>query len=263
VLVRVPPLTPSPPIAERASLKGAEKRRAEQLTSLFENNTLEPQYGYAENLHDGRGITAGRAGFTSGTDDLLEVVLAYLAKKPHAPLARYLPTLERLHKLPDDSSKRASTRGLEGFAAAWAEASRDPAMHAAQDAIVDKLFFRPAERHCDALCLRTPLARAQVYDAIIQHGEGDSADGLGELIRHSNTAAGGTPAQGVDERHWLSAFLKVRRHALLHAQDPATRREWARSVDRVGVFEDLLREGNLQLEGPLHVHHGDFEAVIP
>jgi chitosanase len=261
--VRVPPLTPSPPIAERAALKGAEKRRAEQLTSLFENNTLEPQYGYAENLHDGRGITAGRAGFTSGTDDLLEVVLAYLTKKPRAPLARYLPTLERLHNLPDDSPRRSSTRGLEGFAAVWGEAAGDPAMHAAQDGIVEKLYFQPAERHSDALGLRTPLARAQIYDAIIQHGEGDSHDGLGDLIRRANTAAGGTPAQGVDERHWLAAFLHSRHHALLHAKDPATRKEWANSVDRVGVFEDLLREGNLQLKGPLHIHHGDFDAVIP
>jgi chitosanase len=262
-LVRVPPLVPSPPLSELAALGGAAKRRAEQLTSLFENGTIEPQYGYAENVHDGRGITAGRAGFTSGTDDLLEVLLAYLAKKPKSPLARYLPTLERLHALPDDSPKRASTRGLEGFAAAWAAAAKDPAMRTIQDAMVDKLYFRPAERHSDALGLKTPLARAQLYDAIIQHGESDVSDGLGDLIRRANAAAGGTPVQGVDERHWLAAFLHARRHALRHAQDPATRREWAKSVDRVGVYEDLLRQGNLELNGPIHVDHGDFEGDVP
>jgi chitosanase len=56
----------------------AAKHRAEQIISSFENSTTVIQYGYAENLHDGRGITAGRAGFTSGTDDLLAVVQLYL-----------------------------------------------------------------------------------------------------------------------------------------------------------------------------------------
>jgi hypothetical protein len=36
-----------------------------QITSTFENSTLELQYDYVENIGDGRGITAGRAGFTS------------------------------------------------------------------------------------------------------------------------------------------------------------------------------------------------------
>ena len=38
---------------------------ADELVSAFENSTTEVQYGYAENLGDGRGVTAGRAGFTT------------------------------------------------------------------------------------------------------------------------------------------------------------------------------------------------------
>jgi hypothetical protein len=37
------------------------KHRAAQITSTFENSTLELQYDYVENIGDGRGITAGRA----------------------------------------------------------------------------------------------------------------------------------------------------------------------------------------------------------
>ena len=44
---------------------------ADQIMSVFENDTPAIQYGYAENLHDGRGVTAGRAGFTSATGDML------------------------------------------------------------------------------------------------------------------------------------------------------------------------------------------------
>src|ERR1017187_10409152 len=43
-------------------LSGEKRIRAERLTSYFENSTLEPQYDYIENIHDGRGYTAGRAG---------------------------------------------------------------------------------------------------------------------------------------------------------------------------------------------------------
>jgi chitosanase len=41
----------------------------DQLTSLFENSTPILQYGYCENINDGRGFTAGRAGFCSGTGE--------------------------------------------------------------------------------------------------------------------------------------------------------------------------------------------------
>jgi Glycosyl hydrolase family 46 len=49
-----------------------QKRRAEQLTSIFENDTTELQYAYVEDLHDGRGITAGRAGFNAAADLYLQ-----------------------------------------------------------------------------------------------------------------------------------------------------------------------------------------------
>ena len=48
-----------------------------------------------DELDDGRGITAGRAGFTSGTHDLLLVVQRYEAAAGGAstPLTPYLPVL--------------------------------------------------------------------------------------------------------------------------------------------------------------------------
>ncbi len=263
--MRIPPS--SPPSAglrvEGSGLSGLHRRRAEALTSLFENGTTTLQYGYAEALGDGRGLTAGRGGFTSGTDDLFAVVKAYVAKKPDSPLKKFLPRLEQLSKLPESASERGSLAGLDGLAAAWATAAKDPAFRAAQDAEVDRLYFAPSQRRADALGLITPLARGQLYDAIIQHGDGDDPDGLPALIARATSKAGGTPKTGVNEAVWLKAFLEVRRADLTHAHDPATRKEWAASVDRVGVYEDLLRVGNLALKGPFHVNHGDFVGTIP
>ena len=42
----------------------------DSITSCFENSTKTIQYGYVEALNDGRGYTAGKAGFTTGTGDL-------------------------------------------------------------------------------------------------------------------------------------------------------------------------------------------------
>ena len=89
---------------------------ADQIISVFENDTPNIQYGYAENLYDGRGITAGRAGFTSATADMLEVIERYTARVPNNPLAIYLP---RLKTLAIDES--GSTKDLEGLERKWKE----------------------------------------------------------------------------------------------------------------------------------------------
>ncbi|ARX88391.1 hypothetical protein SMD44_07878 [Streptomyces alboflavus] len=71
--------------AADGGLSAEQRRRADQLVSVFENGTTKIQYGYAENLDDGRGVTAGRAGFTTDDGDALEVVRAYTDKKPDNP----------------------------------------------------------------------------------------------------------------------------------------------------------------------------------
>src|SRR3954454_8817976 len=86
---------PDPSDPRLSLLVDAERKlRAAQITSTFENSTLELQYDYVENIGDGRGITAGRAGFTSGTGDLLLVIRRYTEAKPGNVLASYIPSLE-------------------------------------------------------------------------------------------------------------------------------------------------------------------------
>jgi chitosanase len=244
-------------------LTAVQKQRAEGLTSLFENGTPVLQYAFAQKLGDGRGVTAGRAGFTTATDDAKSVIERYTKVVAQNPLATFLPRLRQISALPEGSAGRSSTRGLEGFEAAWAQASKDPKFRAAQDAEVNTTYYQPSQRIADSLGLKTPLARAQLYDAIIQHGEGTDPDGLPSLVARANKAAGGSPAQGIDEKKWFSSFLAERRKDLTHAFDPATRAEWAASVDRVGVFEDLIKAGNWQLTGPIKVSHGDFQGTVP
>lgn len=239
-------------------LSPIQKRRAEQITSVFENDTIELQYAYIENINDGRGYTAGRAGFTSATGDLLEVVERYTTAVPGNGLAVFLPTLRQRA-----ASNSDDVTGLGGLPAAWVAAAADPIFRSTQDAVSDENYYLPAVEHGRELGLKTALAIAALYDASIQHGDGDDPDGVPAMIARTNARAGGSPATGVDERIWLAAFLDVRRETLAFANDPDTREAWAQVVERVDPFREQLSAGNLGLDGPIEINTADHQATIP
>src|SRR3954453_127546 len=141
------------------------KHRAAQITSTFENSTLELQYDYVENIRDGRGITAGRVGFTSATGDLLLLVQRYTKAKPDNALAPYIPPLTA-------ANGTDSVNGLDGLADAWAEAADDPDFRRLQDQLVDELYFVPAMTMATDLGIETPLGQMIFWDTMIQHGAG-------------------------------------------------------------------------------------------
>jgi len=219
--------------------------RADALISFFENSTTDLQYGYAEALGDGRGITAGRAGFTSGTGDLVLVVQGLVDADPFNPLATFLPELRRLAQ-----EWSADVSGLDGFEEAWAAQANDPPMRAAQDAVVDELYFLPSQAIADELGVDLSLTRAAIYGTAIQHGIGEDPDGLPALVFEATTTAGGSPASGVDEAVWLRAFLAARKAHLLNAYDLETRVVWAQSAGRVDTWSDLLDRGFTALDQP-------------
>lgn len=244
--------------ATENGLKPDQKRRAEQITSVFENDTLELQYAYVEALDDGRGYTAGRAGFTSGTGDLLLVVERYTQLVPGTELAGFLPRLRVLAETGSDSIE-----GLDGLPEAWARAADDARFRTVQDQVVDQEYYQPAVERWRDTGLVSALSLAAIYDAIIQHGEGDDPDGLPAMMERAARMAGGEVADGISEAVWLDAFLTVRRNTLAHAFDPATREEWADGADRVDPFRALLDEGNFDLDGPIEISTRDHEAIIP
>ncbi|MFD8087187.1 chitosanase [Kitasatospora sp. NPDC059722] len=225
-----------------------QRRRADQLISIFENSTTVIQYGYAENINDGRGVTAGRAGFTTNDGDALKVVRAYTATVPDNPLARFVPELERLA-----AAGSGDTSGLPeaDYIAAWQQAADDPAFRQVQDDQVDQRYFSPAMSQADQLGLTTALARAELYDASIQHGNGGEYDALPALIARTNAKAG--PPSSAGENAWLAAFFDVRVDDLTNPANGSTADEWRKSVDRVECLRRIAATGNYNLDGPLDV----------
>ncbi|BAJ29883.1 MULTISPECIES: chitosanase [Kitasatospora] len=225
-----------------------QRRRADQLISVFENGTTVIQYGYAENINDGRGVTAGRAGFTTNDGDALKVVRAYTEQVPDNPLAAFVPELERLA-----AAGSGDTSGLPeaDYVTAWKRAADDPAFRRVQDAQVDERYFAPAMADADRLGLTTALARAELFDASVQHGNGSEYDALPALIARTSAKAGTPAAAGEDA--WLDAFFDVRIDDLTHPANSATQAEWSQSVDRVEALRRIARTGNRNLDGPFTV----------
>lgn len=204
------------------------------LVSTAENSSTDwrAQYGYIEDIGDGRGYTAGIIGFTTGTGDVLELIESYTASYPGNGLARFLPALRKVNGTP-------SHHGLKGFAAAWrAEAAR-PAFRAAQDGLRDRMYFLPSARLAQADGLG-PLGQFAYYDAAVVHGP----DGATAIRARALTHAA-TPAKGGDEATWLSAYLDEREAEML--------KEAAHSdLSRIeGIQRAFLRAGNLNLDRPL------------
>ena len=222
--------------AEAADLDDPVKKEiAQQIVSSAENSSLNwrDQFGYIEDIDDGRGYTAGIIGFCSGTHDMLELVEYYTDQVPDNPLAEYLPALREV-----DGSD--SHEGLDpGFTAAWKEAAATPQFQAAQEHERDRVYFDPAVAQAKGDGLRT-LGQFAYYDAIVMHGE----EGL-QSIRADARAHADTPADGGDEVEYLNAFLDAR---VVEMKKEAAHEDTSRVDTAQRVFLD---NGNLDLNTPL------------
>lgn len=235
-----PKPAPAGPVGTRSDL--AEPRRkdvAMRLVSSAENSSLDwrAQYGYIEDIGDGRGYTAGIIGFCSGTGDMLELVKAYTAAVPGNVLARFLPALRTV----DGTDSHSGLGGA--FVSAWRAAAADPAFKRTQDAERDRVYFNPAVSQAKADGLRA-LGQFIYYDAMVMHGPGSDPESFGG-IRARATARARPPAQGGDEATFLHAFLDARTAAM--------RTEEAHSdTSRVDTAQRVfLTSGNLDLNPPL------------
>src|SRR4051794_11414803 len=177
-----------------------KKDIAMQLVSSAENSSLDwrAQFGYIEDIGDGRGYTGGIVGFCSGTSDMLAVVEEYTKRKPVNVLATFLPALRTV----DGSDSHA---GLDpGYTTAWKTAAADPIFQKVQEDARDQMYFDPAVRLARSDGLRA-LGQFAYFDAAVMHG----VSGLRGIRAHALQSAR-TPAAGGDEITYLNAFLDAR-----------------------------------------------------
>ncbi|WSV65666.1 chitosanase [Streptomyces sp. NBC_01013] len=219
----------------------AKKDIAMRLVSSAENSTLDwkAQYGYIEDIRDGRGYTAGIIGFCSGTGDMLSVVRRYTKARPGNPLERFLPALRAV------KGTDAHTGLGRPFTEAWSRAAGDAAFRRAQDTERDRSYFDPAVRQAKKDGLGT-LGQFIYYDAYVMHGAGDTAGSVGfRTIRSQALDDDRTPTDGGEEGTYLDAFLDARVAAIRKepSHSDTSRVETAQRV--------FVHEGNFGLETPL------------
>ncbi len=239
-------------------LSPVKKKIAEQIISLFENDTITPQYDYIENIGDGRGFTAGIAGFTSAYGEIYEVVRNYSTIAPTSSITKYLNNLRKLEK------GELQTQDLEDFIGEWQKASYDRAFRSIQDTLRDTRFYNPAMSTAKNLGIKHNITKAFMYDTIIQHGNSPKdPDGLPMMIEAINKKLGGSPAKGVDEVVWLKELIRTRRSILEFPSNADTREAWSYSVDRCDFFDELLEQRNLDLVTPIHINTVNHNDMIP
>ncbi|MGW6743546.1 chitosanase [Streptomyces sp. NPDC055025] len=219
----------------------AKKEIAMRLVSSAENSSLDwkAQYGYIEDIGDGRGYTAGIIGFCTGCGDLLLVVLRYTDARPGNPLERFLPALRAVRG-------SASHEGLgRAFTVAWKKAAEDPALREAQDTERDRAYFAPAVTRAKADGLGA-LGQFIYFDAYVMHGYGDGKNSAGfRTIREQALRKARPPARGGDESAYLDAFLDAR-VAAMRAEPSHADTSRVETAQRV-----FLDRGNLRLDPPL------------
>ena len=240
------------------SFDSSKKLVSDQIISVFENSTPIIQYNYIENLKDGRGFTAGRAGFTTATCDLLEVVNRYTQKVPNNVLASFIPKLKPLCNNND-----SSTSGIINLPQAWITAAKDPIFKQMQDSVSDEFYFKPVLAYTQKLSLKYPLSILNLYDACIQHGDGTDLDGLAAMIKRTNQALGGSPTEGVDEKKWLEKFMTIRKNTLQNPANTSTKEVWRESVYRVDALQKIFDEQNFNLKTPLKLVVWGTSFILP
>ncbi|WP_026508362.1 chitosanase [Butyrivibrio sp. MC2013] len=240
---------------DRASGENISEGRLRQtvmsLVTSAENSSLDytRQYGYIEDIGDGRGYTGGIIGFTTGTADLLDVVEVYVALKPdNNGLKKYIPALQSA--IGSDTHK-----GLgQAFVNAWKAAAQDREMIEAQDTILDEMYMKPSVEMAvkDGL---SPLGQYIYYDAMVVHGPGEDGLSFGG-IRKEAMKNEKTPSQGGDEAEYLRAFLTARTSVMLTEEAHS-------DLSRLQAQSKFIDEGKYNLELPLkwNMYGDDFELT--
>jgi chitosanase len=217
-------------------------RRIKAISTVFEVGSPEPDYGYVEDLDDGRGFTVTQYGFCTYNTEVAEVIGRIVGREPDTALKRFLAKLPPQDWDGDD---------LGDFAAVWRrEAKTSKALAAACDEVADTLYLAPAVAAAASVGVSSPVGIAIFYDTLVQHGDGDDPDSLNAIMKR-------TPA--APEAQYLRAFLDARKRVLLNASAKETRQVWRQSASRVDALRALL-ERNPDLAPPLKVGDGDGET---
>jgi len=235
-----------------------QRLMANQIISVFENGTIELQYAYIKDIHDNRGYTAGVAGFTSGTGDMLVLIEKYTQIKPQNILSKYIPELKRLDKIYaqndyKSSEKSANIENLKGLVEDWKIAAKDSVFRNLQDKVRSTLYFKPSLKIAQQYGIRYPLTLLCIYDAAVQHGVDGVVD---DILKNIDVSS---PKEGGDEITWLKAFNTQREDVISNFENEE------KTYYRVHALNDIIEHKNYNFKPFILIMRdwGDESFIIP
>ena len=221
-----------------------QKLTIQAIVNVFETGRFNGDYGQVSVAPDDPGhLSYGRSQATLSSGSLVRLVRDYCVE-PGALLAAelsvYLPQLEaRNVRLDRDANLRALLR----------DAGADPAMHRAQDAAFDRIYWDPALRSAEAVGIETALATGVVYDSFIHGGWVRMRDATAASLGLAPTLPQVHPA-GVTESDWIGRYITLRRNWLATHPNSLLRL----TTYRMDTFAALFAAKNWTLALPLEAH---------
>ncbi|MBC7753601.1 MAG: chitosanase [Moraxellaceae bacterium] len=238
------------------TLTPSQQKVAEQVVSIFENDTPRIQYDYVEKLKDWkeRGLTFGRSGFTSCQDGFQ--VLQQIQKSDRAhELVQFLPLMK---SAADGSiSCSSSVRSLQArnFISLFKKYGNQILVKKAQDDIYQLRYLNPTLELMKKYNLNHFWSFVVLLDTFIQHGEGD--DGIELILKQISVKIPQTDSQ---EYEWIQIFLN-KRYMVLSTGDA----EWQQSTPRVTVLRQLTQKYFYASAPIIQIRsseYGDFDLTL-
>jgi len=222
-----------------------QRRVADEIISVFENNTTDIQYDYAQDIDDGRGVTVGRVGFTTETGDLIELLKRYSNSVIDNGLKKYIDILE-------SNSTFDSNQTKNQFISDWQNEARDSELlRDIQDKLTDEFYYYPAIQRAYDLNLTLPVSLLVMYDTNVQHGmdheyiDGEYIAGLNDIIKNTEKKS--------SEVEWIKEFLGNREYVLENTKG------WEKTSYRLIELWDILEENKYLDPFTMYVDKWDYQ----
>jgi hypothetical protein len=237
---------------------GFQKQKTRMLVSMGENDTPVTQYGYAQNIGDGRGYTVGSAGFTTGTGDFIIVALCYNMAEPNNVLQKYWSALTYYNdqyvatgnNQGDTTKIDAIGNFVKDVATAAAEApdagQLENAFQNCQDSYADAVDLGAAAAHMAARGMQLPLTAGFLYDTELNFG--DQSDQCGDagtpgtvdvMAAADKDYGAGLPTNFAgkpwEESKWLGYVIKERTLVMVGNST------WKTDIDQNATWEAARR----------------------
>ena len=209
----------------------SKKTLIQKIVNVFESGSPEGKYDtlviYADGVNNSHQITYGRSQTTEQGN--LRALIDMYVESNGKYAADFVPYLEKIgvESLVDDESFKRLLKEA---------AQKDKKMCDTQDKFFDKYYWQPAVEFGKRNNFKLPLSMLVIYDSYIHSGS------IPKFLRKRFKEF--TPANGGDEKKWISSYVDVRHQWLKYHEKPILRK----TIYRAQTFINEMERGNWNLE---------------